>query len=420
MTEIRSELVERKNFVLNFIEGAIFSASTSLISAQTVLPALVSRLGGENIAVGSVGVIGWVGLFLPQMFAARYVETHPWKKPWAIKYGLAQRVVILLIGLVLLAFGGAHPLTTLWLFLILFLLSQILTGITTPGWFEMFAKMISPRKRGRLVGIRSSIGGIAALGCGVLLTWLLASFAFPIGYALAFFAAFIMQIISLFIQTSLVEESPSPVAERKPFFAHLRELPRVLRENVYFRNFLIATVFQIVATMPVGFYTVSALSQFQADESMVGKFTLAIVGVQVATSLGIGFLADKYGNKLSLVIASVALLCANVVAFVAPTLSWFTLTYIFLGINLGTELLARYNISIEYGPLNQRAKYIGLMNTLIAPFYFIGLVGGMVSNAYGYGAVFGLGIVASVIGVFLTVFKVREPRSLSELELQRA
>ncbi|MEO8168409.1 MAG: MFS transporter, partial [bacterium] len=315
--------------------------------------------------------------------------------------------------------GGAHPLTTLWLFLILFLLSQILTGITTPGWFEMFAKMISPRKRGRLVGIRSSIGGIAALGCGVLLTWLLASFAFPIGYALAFFAAFLMQIISLLIQTSLVEESPSPVGERKPFFAHLRELPRVLRENVYFRNFLIATVFQIVATMPVGFYTVSALSQFQADESMVGKFTIAIVGVQVATSLGIGFLADKYGNKLSLVIASVALLFANVAAFVAPTLPWFTLTYIFLGINLGTELLARYNISIEYGPLNQRAKYIGLMNTLIAPFYFIGLVGGMVSNAYGYSAVFGLGILASTIGVFLTVFKVREPRSLSELELQR-
>lgn len=417
-TGIGSERIERKNFVLNFIEGAIYSASGSLISSQTVLPALVSRLGGGNIAVGSVGVIGWVGLFLPQMFAARHVETHPWKKPWAIKYGLAQRVIILLIGLCLMAFGATHPLTTLWLLLMLFLLNQILTGITTPGWFEMFAKMISARKRGRLVGIRSSLGGIAALGCGVLLTWMLASFSFPLGYALAFFAAFLLQIISLVIQSALVEEEPSPVGERKPFFAHMRQLPRVLRENVYFRNFIFATIIQIIATMPVGFYTVSALHQFQADESVVGKFTLAIVGIQVATSLAIGFLADKYGNKLSLVIAASALLCANITALIAPTLLWFTLTYVFLGINLGTELLARYNISIEYGPLQQRATYIGLMNTLIAPFYFVGMVGGVISNAFGYTAVFWLGVIASTLGVLLMVFKVKEPRTLHELQLQ--
>lgn len=417
-TGIGSERIDRKNFVLNFIEGAIYSASGSLISSQTVLPALVSRLGGGNIAVGSVGVIGWVGLFLPQMFAARHVETHPWKKPWAIKYGLAQRIVILLIGLCLMAFGATHPLTTLWLLLMLFLLNQILTGITTPGWFEMFAKMISARKRGRLVGIRSSLGGIAALGCGVLLTWMLASFSFPLGYALAFFAAFLLQIISLVIQSALVEEEPSPVGERKPFFAHLQQLPRVLRENIYFRNFIIATIIQIIATMPVGFYTVSALHQFQADESVVGKFTLAIVGVQVATSLAIGFLADKYGNKLSLVIAASALLCANITALLAPTLLWFTLAYVFLGINLGTELLARYNISIEYGPLQQRATYIGLMNTLIAPFYFVGIVGGLISNAFGYTAVFWLGVIASSLGVLLMIFKVKEPRTLHELQLR--
>ena len=76
--------IDRHNFRINIIEGVLYLAGASFLSAQTVLPALVSRLGGSNIAVGSVAVLLWVGLFLPQIFAARFVETRPWKKPWAI------------------------------------------------------------------------------------------------------------------------------------------------------------------------------------------------------------------------------------------------------------------------------------------------------------------------------------------------
>ncbi len=416
MTGLVFKQVERRNFVLNFVEGAIYTASGSLISSQTVLPALVSRLGGGNIAIGSIGVIVWVGLFLPQMFAARYVETHPWKKPWAIKYGLAQRIVILIVGLCLMAFGGTHPLAALWVVLMLFLLNQVLIGITTPGWFEMFAKMISAKKRGRLVGIRNSLGGITALGCGVLLTWLLATFPFPLSYALAFFTAFLLQIVSIIIQANLVEVEPSPVVDRKPFFAHLRQLPDVLRANVPFRNFIIASGIQIIATIPVGFYTVSALHRFQANEVVVGEFTIAFVAIQVATSLGIGFLADKFGNKLSLVIAAIALLCANITALAAPSLGWFMLVYVFLGINVGTEILARYNISIEYGPPQSRATYIGLMNTILAPLYFIGILGGVISDSFGYSAVFLLGVIASTAGVLVLMYNVREPRELPEFQ----
>jgi MFS family permease len=165
--------------------------------------------------------------------------------------------------------------------------------------------------------------------------------------------------------------------------------------------------------MPVGFYTVYALKKFSADESMIGTFTLAIVAVQVVSSLGIGFLADKRGYKVSLVIAAFALFFANVCAMFAPSLEWFMFVYIFLGINLGTELLARYNISIEYGPPEQRATYIGLMNTVIAPFYFVGMIGGAISDAFGYATVFAIGIAASVLGILLMVFKVREPRTLA-------
>jgi MFS family permease len=405
--------VERKNFILNFVEGAIFSASGALMSPQTVLPVLVSQLGGSNVAVGSLSVIVWVGLFLPQVFAARYVQTLPWKKPWAIKFGMAQRVAVLFIAVSLLIFGGVHQPIALASFFIFYSLCQVLMGITTPGWFDMFAKMIPTRKRGRLVGIRSSLGGIGAFCCGLLLTWLLTRFSFPLNFALAFFIAFLMQAVSVIVQSNLIELEPSPVTARRPLFAYLRELPDVLKSNRAFRNFLIATVIQILATMPVGFYTVYAMSAFQLEPLAVGEFTLAIVAVQVVSSLIIGYLADKHGNKLSLVVAAVALLCANTLALLAPTQGWFFLVYIFLGINLGTELLARYNISVEYGPPELRSTYIGLMNTIIAPFYLVGIIGGKISDLYGYPATFWCGTVLSIIGVFVVIFQVQEPRSIS-------
>ena len=410
----QQQKIEGRNFILNFAEGAFFSASGALMSPQTVLPVLVSRLGGSNVAVGALSVIVWVGLFLPQIFAARYVQTLPWKKPWAIKFGMAQRLAVLLIGLSLFAFGGTQPAVALVLFFVFYTLCQVLMGVATPGWFDMFAKMTPTRKRGRLVGIRSSLGGSGALGCGLILTWLLANHSFPLNFAFAFFIAFLMQAVSIIVQSYLIEAEPSPVGERRPLFAYLRELPNVFRENKPFRDFIVACIFQILATMPVGFYTVYALQHFHTDESIVGEFTLAIVAVQVVSSLIIGYLADKRGNKLSLVIASTALLCANTWALFAPSVSWFFLVYMFLGVNLGTELLARYNISVEYGPLEQRSTYVGLMNTVIAPFYLVGMLGGTISDAFGYTTVFWIGTIASVIGILMMVFRVQDPRKMAQ------
>lgn len=406
----QQQKVERRNFVLNFAEGAFFSASGALMSPQTVLPVLVLRLGGTNVEVGAISVIVYVGLFLPQIFAARYVETLPWKKPWAIKFGIAQRVAVLCIAASLFVFGGMQQGVALVLFFIFYTLCQVLMGLATPGWFDMFAKMTPVRKRGRLVGIRSSLGGIGAFCCGLILTWLLANFSFPLNFAFAFLIASLMQTASIVIQWYLTEAEPSPVVARRPWFTYLRELPNVFRENKPFRDFIVATIFQILATMPVGFYTVYALKHFQTDEAIVGKFTLAIVAVQVVSSLIIGYLADKHGNKLSLVIAAIALLCANICALVAPSVNWFFPVYVFLGINLGTELLARYNISVEYGPPAQRSTYVGLMNTIIAPFYLVGMLGGKISDAFGYTTVFWIGTVASVIGITMMVFRVQDPR----------
>jgi len=192
---------DRKNFLLNTVEGALFVASQAFVNPQTVLPALVNRLGGTNVAVGALGVLVYFGVYVPQIFAARYVETLPRKKRWALGFGAAHRVFVLFMALVILLFGAGRPLLALWLFLVLYAVMQVLIGIATPGWFDFFARMTPPRRRGRLVGIRNSLGGGGAFVCGLCLTWILADIAFPVSFALAFFAAFLLQAGSIVTQT---------------------------------------------------------------------------------------------------------------------------------------------------------------------------------------------------------------------------
>jgi MFS family permease len=402
--------IEQHNLAYNIAEGGVYISSNAFVSPQTVIPALLARLGGTNVEIGMVSVLNYVGLYIPQLFAARYVEARPWKKPWSVNFGTAQRFVVLLMGLLVLFFGGSGSGWTLTAFLFLFFMNAFIAGVATPGWFDMFAKLTSPKKRGRLVGFRNSLGGLGAFIGGFILTWLLATFAFPVNYAVGFFIAFVLQIFSIVVQRQLIEKDPSPVTEVRKLSSYLNELPVLLKQNKQFSRFLLASAFLIIAMVPSGFFTVYVLRDFHADESVVGQYTLAMVAIQVVSAVAIGYIADRRGGKVALVITSGSMLLSSVWALLAPSPGWFTLVYVFFGITLGAEMMVRFNMAIEYCPPQLRSMFIGLMNTILAPFYMAGLAGGVLSDLVGYKGVFLFGIAASVIGMYILIRHVPDPR----------
>jgi MFS family permease len=311
-----------------------------------------------------------------------------------------------------MVFGDSRPIVALWLFLVLLLFNQLLLGIITPGWLDLVAKLTPVNRRGRLVGIRNAAGGVIGFGCGAVLTWLLTAWSFPASYALAFFCAFSLQLASVVVQLQLVEPEPSAVAEPGSMIVFWKHLSRVFAEDKAFREFIFSLVFLTIAVMPVGFFTVYALSRFEMDESLVGEFTITLVAAQVASALLNGVLADRYGNKITLSVAAGGLLCASLTALLSPTLAWFRLVFVFLGVHLGSELMSRYNMSIEYGPPEQRSIYLGMMNTFLAPLYLSGMAGGWISDRFGYPAVFAVGAAFSLIGISFLILRVRDPRAM--------
>jgi MFS family permease len=402
--------MRRRNYLIYAAEGSFFIASGAFINAQTVMPALVVELGGDTVTVGILSVFVYFGVFIPQLFSARIVETIVWKKRWILAAGLAHRMLALGMGVAVLLFGGRHPALTLWLMIGFYASMQMGIGFATPGWYDMLAKLIDSSARGKLFGIRASIGSGGAFLCGLLLTWFLHAFPFPYNYGIGMVLAFIFQMASFFSQVWLVEDVPSQPIPRRSLPAYFSEMAPIIRNDHAFRRFLVGCALLTVAAMPVGFYAVYALSEFHVSISIIGEFTVIIVVSQMVSALVSGYMVDRFGNKRGIIIGATALLLASATATVAPSLAVFRLVFVFLGIHLGTEMYARYNIALELSAPHRSSTYIGLMNTLVAPFYLSGLLGGLLSAWIGFRGIFIIALLFSISGILFFVGKITDPR----------
>jgi MFS family permease len=110
------------------------------------------------------------------------------------------------------------------------------------------------------------------------------------------------------------------------------------------------------------------------------------------------------------------MLCASTWAVFAPSAALLAPAFMLMGVNLGIEMMVRFNMAIEYCPPEQRSRYVGLTNTLLAPFYLAGIAAGLLSDGYGYPAVFLAGILFSLIGSALLIWRVRDPRDIAPVQ----
>ncbi len=391
----------KKNERYHIIEGALYISTGALISTQTLMPALITRLGGNDVLVGAWPVVIYLAFFFPQVISANYSTKSKFRKPTVIKQGLIQRFHILILGLVVALLGNSYSSITLTLLFLIFISNQIVAGIVSPIWMDFLAKTTPPETRGKLMGWRTSIAAAIGLFNGIIVTALLTFISYPFNYASAIVLAGLYQIGSLIIQRKVVENTPSvttaPVQMKKLFF----HVSAIISNDIIFKKFLIASSFVIVSFASAAFFTVAAMKRFTLTESSIGLFTILTIIGQIISGVILGWVADNKGTKTGLVICSICLFLSIFIALVAPTVEWFYLVFILFGINLGVELFMRYNYAIECAQEKDRSMYVGLMNAWFAPFYAIAPIAGWLSNHFGYNLIFAGSLFFALVGTIL-------------------
>lgn len=384
-------------------------ASFALLNAQVVYPALVQRLGGGNVAVGALPVIVYVCYFLPQVIAANYVQMEPYRRPWVLGAGLLQRSQILFLALVIAVLGLRFPGLALLLFFVMFSFNQIIAGIAAPSWFDFVVKTTHAHQRGRLMGLRSSLGASLGLLNSIFLAISLTYLDYPWNYGTTFLIAFAYQISSWFVQRRVVEEQPSDIRQPVPLSRLGARIRDLLAFDPLFRRFLAASALSTIGLMPMGFFTVAALKQFSLPESFVGFFTMTMLASQIVFAGLVGWLADVKGHKSALIICASAMTFASLLALFAQHPGWFFIVFSLVGLIVGVEMITRHNFASDCATDATRPMYIGVMNAWLAPWFLSSLIGGWVSDRFGYEPVFIVGMFFSLAGL-VVLFAVDDPR----------
>ena len=403
----------RHNVVALAADFGLFLVGLSFVSQSTILPAFAAHLGASNVVIGAIPALMTLGWNLPSLFAAGYTESLARKLPFVLRYTVWERVPLLVLAAVAFFVARPAPAVALALLLSMLLLMTSAGGLLMPAWMDIVGRTVPTTLRGRFFAMSNLLGGAGGLLGSVLTAWVLARMPATDGYAVCFLVSALFMGLS-YVALSLVREPPAAHdrVAAPPLGVYLRRVGRVLKSDHNLAWFLLARGLNFIGTMATGFFTVHALRSFAAPDWAVGVFTTALLAGQMLGNLVLGVLADRVGHLIPLNIGVAALLLANLVALVAPTVEIFLVVFLLQGVQIAAISVSALNVLLEFAPgPAARPTYVGLGTTLLTPVAFgAPLAAGLMADALGFRVVFATAAVAAIIALVLLLGRVQEPR----------
>ncbi len=401
----------RWNFCVNLAESSICFVGKGLVSYQTFLPVFLSLFTDSKILIGLVGTLIPVGTLLPQILIAPWIETLERKKGTVIWLALVEKLIYLgLGGLAYFSFRMPRQLL-IGLLLTICALVGISGGITQVGWGELMATIFPVQTRGRYFGTSALVGGFLTALSAYLAGIVLSRYEVPTNYALIFFAGFCLIIFSWTFLFWIREPPPLPAQRKRAAQGgFLRGLADILKEDCQFRSFLVAQGTAVFGGMALPFVTVFGWERFNLDGYHLGLLTTSLVLGNTLASPVFGWLGDWLGHRKALVIATGCQALGLVLTVMTLSTPLLYCAVFLLGASRATAWVNVPPLVYEYAPLQRRPTYIGLSSSVFGFLMtIIPLAGGRVAQVYGYGALFTLSTLVSVVALVAYLKIVKEP-----------
>ncbi|MDP9350517.1 MAG: MFS transporter [Chloroflexota bacterium] len=400
----------RHNFILMLLDAVSFPFGISFVSVITILPLFVREMTDSTLAVGLVPAITNLGVLLPPLFIANYIERQQFQKWYLFWVACLERAPFLVLAFLIPWLGRVSPTTLLVVFFVALTIHNFAMGFNMPSYFNLYAKVIPANRRGTMWGVGGAIGGLLALGGAQLSGYLLDRYGFPDAYALSFLVAFVILTLGIigfrYVRELPTTDNPPPI----PSLQYVRQSPSVLRRDPQFGTFVLSQVLYSFAYMAPAFYTVYALDHFGADPRTVALFTTVLMGTNTVANLLLGLLADRHGNKVVLQLGMLLAVAAPLLTVLAPSLGWMYAVFVLHSFAHAGSDIGGFNLPLEFAPRPQVPTYSAVNMTAVAPFRALAPVLGGVLAALSYPLVFWIAAGASIISLALLSWKVHEPR----------
>ncbi|MCR5879046.1 MFS transporter [Phenylobacterium sp. J367] len=416
----------RRNYAGHYLHGMLGMTGFRLVNAPTFLPAYLFAISGSNAIVGLGLALQQVGGVIAPIFGATRIEHRKKVMPAAIWMGGLARLAILGIALA----GWFLPNDP-----IQFSLGVLGDWITRPrvvailGFMLMFglfmgaqrvvfsllmAKVIPISRRGRLQAWRNATGGlIAALLAYFAGRWFIDENVLGNGYSTTFVFAFFLTTAGLWaLQLLMKEPEPPTTREQGRFRERIRDFPRLLKQDRSYACFVLTQMLATSARIATPFYIIFVGSKVGLDGKTLGLLSLAFLGADTVSNLVWGYLGDKTGFRLVLLVSLLAWIAATVLLMSVHDMPAIFVAFCALGAAQSGYMMAAQTMILEFGDRDELPMRIAVSATAESITATAGpLAGGLMAEALGYHAVFGVSLGFLAVALVLLIVAVKEPRT---------
>ncbi|WP_163387285.1 MFS transporter [Cyclobacterium jeungdonense] len=373
------------NFFKNVSSGALSKLAGQLVSPGTTLPWVLAAMGVPAAFSGALVPIKDAGSLLPQLVVSAKIRSFPKRKWFWIIPAWIQALALLAMAFVVWNLDG---IVGGWLVLACLALFSISSGVASISFKDVTAKTIPKGKRGQLLAMRATSGGILTLLVGVLI---LADFFKNSDREFLFMLVLsgaVLWALSGFLFSLIHEEAGAtsggrtPVQEIKKAWVFWQE-DQNLRKFIFTRGLLMA----IPLAQP--FFVLLGRSEIGEEVSNLGIMVLAAGIGSVISSPFWGRFADRSSKKLMIAIALLGMVNIALMALFPLWPESFQNSYSFAVLFLiqvmahGGARLSRKTYLVDFAPEKDRPSYVSLSNTAIGLFTLVGAGLGSLASIFG-------------------------------------
>jgi MFS family permease len=406
----------RQNFTAFLLDYVAFGVAFTFFNPDSIIPGFVGQLTGSALVIGLSSAAFHGSWLLPQLAVARLINDKPRKMPYLLA-GLSGRVGFWIIAAALWLGLGGNPAPMLILTFACVILFTAMDSVSGVAWFDILARALPPKLRGRMMGIGQVASGLLGVGAGALIKLILSHHGFPDNYTLIFALAGAALAVSAAAIFFMREPLPESTQRQKNNEMDEKGWFKSVFANPAYRRLLSYRVLVGMLGLAVPFYVRHAGEVLHLPESAIGDFAMAQTIAGVVVSLALSPIYERWGAQYILRIGSAAAAIGPLFALVAHLSSagWlaqvYPVVFVSLGIINNTWLIGFFNYLMEIAPEGQNSAYVGTMNTLAWPLTLMGIVGGWLLESTSYTVLFGV-TAAFVAAGFLVSLRLKPSRPI--------
>ncbi len=399
-----------QNMLYGIVHGAFFHMATAFADPYAVIPLFLAGFTESALTIGLVvSLIEAVGV-VPQLGVARLLQRRPASaKPFMLA-GIWTRCGAW--GLIaLLALSATEPKTwVLALFALFVSFYSLGSGFAVLPFKQVIAQTIPPDRRSSFFGWRLLAGGVLAGLAGMIIKSVLGghSFHWPQNYGTLFLLSFLSLAVAYSAMSRLrFPPEPEDVPHMRVSFR--TQVRHVFHDYPVLRRLVLVRLLSGGLTLVFPFLTLYATRELGIALGWVGVFVIAQRGGAILSDLAWMPLGSRRGTRLIIVLGLALSALGLAVMFALHSPIAITVAFALAGAGMSAMIVGFNGYILELGVPEVRPMLFALEGTLLMPLYFMPLLGGWLTDLYGYRPVVLLGGLLLLGGIALAL-SLCEPR----------